>query len=909
MQGYRKRGLVETVIIVIVIFVWIFSLLYFLPGPKQFFLDLRDLILGESQTEDNVLISDNDYNIIRGGRGGGGSSSDTVTTPESIIDEKAKSGGQLGIFAGEDCCETADCAGGELCLNYAAGTDCGETGYGTCCLDSDGDGYYTTAGCGTTIDCDDDNATLNYDDADGDGVTSCDGDCDDDDYAITPGKQELCDGKDNDCDGTIDEGTDEQLGCYGCLECFGVNGCQGNLPFVDNCADPGGCVDCKRVPCGSHIPGYTGGSGFCGECRPDDTNCYNCINDTALNQSVCDGDTGLCVDGEIVDCSDGYPTYDYNLSRCESEYVGVLPFGVGLEHRLYNYNRTTNGVCDLSDSCGVSITIDQVLVDKSPAICDVNPAYCCGRFGCSTNSTSDSNWYCITTPTVEISYTTCDYNDTCTGAGGGCTGDSDCGDYCVETTFYEGSCSGGNCSWDETECGTKVSSENICDGDTAIENTTYNGACDDTLGCIGGTSYKITYIEDCSAKDDSCGSNGCAFNEKPVWSCSDGACDFYCNYDASCLQDTECTVDGDCNSYCESNEFYEGECNTETGYCEYPTITECWSQTIACDYETCGVIEIPDWSCDDVLGCVYTCLESGTCGYIIQNLDAQLDVIDEPTQTENFESVPQTGSQTGILKKSSTKIGTFDISFTQNWDWSDVVSDTGTYSDSGRTLGRALLHIPASHTEVSNKKLYIPASLNTGLVYVCPDATSFEGVTESCSGLHYYYVTAVSGLYEVSVSGTGGAETLITKLDIWDDTDAGMPYVDGSREINQDVDFFANFTNRTSGLPITGAGVWCNISLEDVGGGWIGPFSMAYNGAHQLYEYTRSGGYSAAGTYDWNVTCDGTSEGYDQLNATDDVTIQPLGGGGVIPEFSIFGIFLALMVIFVGVYWVKVKKK
>lgn len=45
-------------------------------------------------------------------------------------------------------------------------------------------------------------------DRDADGYTSCAGDCDDNDDEVRPGAVEVADGKDQDCDGIIDEGTE-----------------------------------------------------------------------------------------------------------------------------------------------------------------------------------------------------------------------------------------------------------------------------------------------------------------------------------------------------------------------------------------------------------------------------------------------------------------------------------------------------------------------------------------------------------------------------------------------------------------------------------------------------------------------------------------------------------------------------
>ena len=75
-------------------------------------------------------------------------------------------------------------------------------------IDWDGDGAVSNAvppGLGTPEwDCDDLDAGANRLDADGDGVDTCAGDCDDSDPANFPGNIELADGQDNNCTGLID---------------------------------------------------------------------------------------------------------------------------------------------------------------------------------------------------------------------------------------------------------------------------------------------------------------------------------------------------------------------------------------------------------------------------------------------------------------------------------------------------------------------------------------------------------------------------------------------------------------------------------------------------------------------------------------------------------------------------------
>jgi hypothetical protein len=82
--------------------------------------------------------------------------------------------------------------------------DCDDADASLEVADADGDGFTTCDG-----DCDDTDAVLNLADQDGDGLDSCSGDCDDTHATVLPGLEEICDGLDNDCDVSTDEGVDD----------------------------------------------------------------------------------------------------------------------------------------------------------------------------------------------------------------------------------------------------------------------------------------------------------------------------------------------------------------------------------------------------------------------------------------------------------------------------------------------------------------------------------------------------------------------------------------------------------------------------------------------------------------------------------------------------------------------------
>ena len=155
-------------------------------------------------------------------------------------------------------------------------------------FDSDGDG----SAC--DVDCDDADPALNANDVDGDSVSTCAGDCDDDDALVFPGAGEQCaNGIDDDCDAsTVDvfdadnDGSACDVDCDDADPALNTNDVDGDS--VSSCA--GDCDDTDA----DVVPGATEqcGNGIDDDCDASTVDLF----DGDADGSTCD-----------VDCDDANP--------------------------------------------------------------------------------------------------------------------------------------------------------------------------------------------------------------------------------------------------------------------------------------------------------------------------------------------------------------------------------------------------------------------------------------------------------------------------------------------------------------------------------------------------------------------------------------------------------------------------
>ncbi len=200
---------------------------------------------------------------------------------------------------------------------------------------------------------------------------------------------------------------------------------------------------------------------------------------------------------------------------------------------------------------------------------------------------------------------------------------------------------------------------------------------------------------------------------------------------------------------------------------------------------------------------------------------------------------------------------TLDVPAVGKIVWTGTVNATNQEFDSYVNITQNFVSVAVSHLDSS-----FDSSANitlTNISWVYP-VVYRNGVLCSACTLQAYS----EGNLTFNVSGFSNYTTAEgTNLSLWDSSD--------SQEIFNDEQnfFYANYTNITSGNPITGGDVYCEFT-ENSSGTWSSLVNMTYNVSSELYELNKT---VIDGLSSFNVSCF-TTQHYANLTVSDTMNIS-----------------------------------
>ncbi len=469
------------------------------------------------------------------------------------------------------------------------------------CDDNDSDGYGVCPNCGMANGCLHDG-----------------NDCNDVNMSIHPGTTEVCNGVDDNCDSTIDNGGNslctDGLFCNGVEVCAGAQGCQPGIPVT--CSDSISCTE--------------------DSCNEATDSCNHAANNTKCNDGAycngietCNAQNG-CIAGTNTDCSANNITQiatcnnnpDNNPFTWDSRAAFTSTCNEATDS-CNTGNNTINYTCSVS-SCGAQCDATHGCLDtKCNSVCHGNDwwEYTNVSNTCLGNCTCTQNQCILSISSNDSRCTQCQTDNDCNNLDTPCA-DGVCANYQCQQQFKPSStlcrASAGVC--DLAESCTGFSANCPADSKSTAQCRASSGECDLAEICDGignncpadakspsGTQcgqarpcpdqcqdpYKMIYLgghDTCDGQGD-CNVYSCAFQTK--------VCAMDCS--AECVQDMDCQITV-CESGCHGKDYWHY--NNVSNLC-----SDC-----SCTHDPCGAPTIlpNDYRCE--------CQNDSECAYLTKEL-------------------------------------------------------------------------------------------------------------------------------------------------------------------------------------------------------------------------------------------------------------------------------------------------